>query len=129
MIGFIGLLYNLLLQFRNHNLTHCVFSIILYCSLWNSGTQLSTPPLNGLNSPVAPVCLQDNSSAWTMQKTQPLLLRRHVHCALHGNGHGVAHIERRSSIVACVLQTLSDSDYCLLSHCLATGLYVTLPLP
>jgi hypothetical protein len=39
-------------------------------------------------------CLQDNSSAWTTQKTQPLYCCRDVSRApLHSNGRGPDHIE------------------------------------
>jgi hypothetical protein len=65
-----------------------------------------------------PSCLQDNSSAWTTQKTQPLYCSRSVYRA---------HIENTVLVLsyACMLRTLLNNGRCLQSHCLATDLYAT----
>jgi hypothetical protein len=74
-------------------------------------------------------CLQGNSSARTMQKTQPLYCFRGVFAAsLYSNGRGADHIENTVLLLsrACMLRALPSNGRCLLSDCLATGLYVTI---
>jgi hypothetical protein len=76
-------------------------------------------------------CLQDNSSAWTTQKTRLLSCCRGVFTApLHSNGRGVDHIENTVLILlrACTLWALPSKGRCLKSHCLATGLSATVSL-
>jgi hypothetical protein len=55
-------------------------------------------------------CLQDNSLAWTTQKTQPLLLMR----------HGSYPIVARIFVAA---------EVCFLSHCLAINVYSDFTVP
>jgi hypothetical protein len=73
-------------------------------------------------------CLQDNSSPRATQKTHPLYCCRCVFTApLHRNGRGADHIENTLLLLlACMLRALPSNGLCLQSHCLATGLYVTI---
>jgi hypothetical protein len=84
---------------------------------------LNTPQLNSqLNYSAS--CLQDNSSARTMQKTQPLYCCRGVFTKLLNNiGRGADHIEITFLLLrAYILLALPSNARCLQSHCLATVL-------
>jgi hypothetical protein len=85
------------------------------------------PTSTRLNSSVS--CLQDNSSARTTQKTQPLYCCRGVFTApLHSNGRCADRIENTVLLLlhACMLRALASNGRCLQSHCLATDLYATI---
>jgi hypothetical protein len=73
-------------------------------------------------------CLQNNSSSRATQKTQPLYCCTSTFTApLHSNGRGMDHMENIVLLVLgrCMLRELPNNGLCLQSHCLATGLYVT----
>jgi hypothetical protein len=87
-------------------------------------TELSTDNCLG-----CPSCLQDNSSAQIMQKTQPLYCCRGMFTGLlpsQLSQHG-PHRKHHSSFVAwCLLQALPSNCCYLHSHCLAVGLHATI---
>jgi hypothetical protein len=74
-------------------------------------------------------CLQDNSSKWTTQKTQPLYCRGMFTTPLHSNCRGADHIENAFLLLFCACMFLSfpSNGRRLPSHCLATGLYAIIP--
>jgi hypothetical protein len=72
-------------------------------------------------------CFQDNSSARSAQKTQPLYCCSGLFTVpLHSNGHGADHIQDIVLLLcACMLRALPINGRCLQSHCLAMGLHTT----
>jgi hypothetical protein len=78
---------------------------------------LNTPHLNSqLNCSAN--CLRDDSSAWTMQKIQPLCCCRVMFTALlHSNHHGTGYIENTilPLLRACILRALPSNSHCLQS--------------
>jgi hypothetical protein len=73
--------------------------------------------------------LPDNSSARTMQKTQPLYCFTCVFTVpFHSNGSDADHIENIFVMLlrACMLRALHSNGNSLQSHCLATGFYITI---
>jgi hypothetical protein len=68
-------------------------------------------------------CLQDNSLAWTKQKTQPLYCCIGMFTALlHSNDRS---IDSRENTILLLLQALPSIGCCLQSHSLATVLHAT----
>jgi hypothetical protein len=63
-------------------------------------------------------CLQDNSSAWNIQKIQPLCCCRGMFTTLlHSNHRGMDHVENTILPLfhACILQALPSNNHCLQS--------------
>jgi hypothetical protein len=113
------LIYCSLIQLVIHYVTHYVFSVIFDCRLkrlpqlfLNYPSQLILPQLTQV--------LQDNSLAWTSQKTQPLYCWGGVFTALlHSSGRGSDYIENTVLLLlrACILRAL-PSNACSLSRSL-----------
>jgi hypothetical protein len=108
----------------------CVFHSRSLAAASNSGDSSASPhphrysPANIPQLNCSADCLQDNSSARTMQKTQLLYRCRGVFAApLHINGRGADYIQNAALLL---LRSLTSNGRCLRSHFLATGLYVTL---
>jgi hypothetical protein len=81
----------------------------------------SSPPTTRHRLNSSANCLQDNSSARTTQKTQPLYCCRDMFTAsLNSNSRGVDHIE---NTVLLLLRALPSNDLCLQGQYLAMGLY------
>jgi hypothetical protein len=98
-------------QFRGLNSVTFLCSQPHILEVWRLETRL--PQL-----PCSAKWLQDNSSARTTQKTQPLLLRRRVSSPLHSN--------ESYSIIACVFFV---AGLCLLSRYVVMNVYSDFAVP